>query len=111
MRVGREGVMQKIRRDDMIEVISGDHTGERGKVLRVMPKEKRVVVQGVNMVKKHQRRTRQNEGGIIEREAPLHISNVALVCPRCDGPRRIGIMMREDGTRSRYCKRCNEVIE
>ncbi len=103
--------MQKIRRDDTIEVISGDHVGERGKVLRVMPKERRVVVQGVNMVKKHQRRSRQSEGGIIEREAPLNISNVALVCPRCDGPRRVGIIAREDGTRRRYCKRCKEVFE
>ncbi|MHB0875893.1 MAG: 50S ribosomal protein L24 [Anaerolineae bacterium] len=104
-------MVQKIRRDDTIEVISGDHTGERGKVMRVMPKEHRVVVQGVNMVKKHQRRTRQSDGGIIEREAPLHVSNVALVCPRCDAPHRVGIVTRDDGTRRRFCKKCNEVIE
>ena len=94
-----------------VVVISGDHAGERGKVMRVMLKEQRVVVQGVNMVKKHQRRTRASDGGIIEREAPLHVSNVALVCPRCDAPRRMGIVTREDGTRRRVCKRCNEVIE
>lgn len=103
--------MQKIKREDTVEVISGDHAGERGKVTRVMPKEQRVVVQGVNMIKKHQRRSRQSEGGIIEREAPMNISNVALVCPRCDAPRRVGIIEREDGTRRRYCKRCKEVIE
>ena len=103
--------MQKIRREDMVEVISGDHASERGQVMRVMLKEQRVVVQGVNMVKKHQRRTRSSDGGIIEREAPLHVSNVALVCPRCDAPRRTGIVTREDGTRRRYCKRCKEVIE
>lgn len=103
--------MQKIRRDDTVQVISGDHAGERGKVLRLLAKEQRVVVQGVNLVIKHQRRTRQSDGGRIEREAPLHVSNVALVCPRCDAPRRVGIVTREDGTRRRYCKKCKEVID
>ena len=103
--------MKKIRKNDTVQVISGDHTGERGQVLSVMPKEQKLVVQGVNLVKVHRRRTRQNDGGIIEREAPLRISNVAIVCSHCDGPRRVGIVTREDGTRRRYCKKCNEVIE
>jgi len=103
--------VNKIRRNDTVEVVSGEHRGMRGQVMRVLPKTGRVVVQGVNMVKRHQRRTRQSDGGIIEREAPLHISNVALVCPRCDAPHRVGIVARDDGTNARLCKRCNEIIE
>lgn len=102
--------MRKIRREDTVEVISGDHAGERGQVLRVIPKDERVVIQGVNLVKRHQRAARNRAGGIIEREAPVHISNVALVCPRCDSAGRVGIAIREDGTRERYCKRCNETV-
>ena len=102
--------MRKIRRDDAVEVISGNHKGSRGRVLRVLPGEK-VVVSGVNLVKVHQRRTATSDGGIIEREAPIHISNVALVCPACDTATRVGIRVQEDGSRARYCKRCGESIE
>jgi len=103
--------VNKIKRNDTVEVISGEHKGKRGQALRVLPKKSQVVVQGVNLVKIHERKSRQREGGIIEREAPLDISNIAIVCPRCGAPRRVGIITREDGSRARYCKRCNEIIE
>lgn len=103
--------MKKIRAKDTVEVISGEHAGLRGEVLRVLPKEQRVVIQGVNLIKVHERRSREREGGIIEREAPIHISNVALVCPSCDRPSRVGIRKHEDGTSVRYCKRCDGELQ
>ncbi len=103
--------MRKIRKGDRVEVIAGEHKGRRGEVLRVLPKEERVIVQGVNLVKVHQRRSRFSDGGIIEREAPLHISNVALICSRCDKGRRVGVVVREDGRKVRQCKKCGEFIE
>lgn len=83
----------------------------RGQVLRVDPKSERAVVQGLNLVKVHERRTRERDGGIIQREAPLHLSNLALVCPTCDAPSRVGIRVTADGRMVRFCKRCNETIE
>jgi large subunit ribosomal protein L24 len=103
----------KIKKGDTVEVIAGDDRGSRGTVHRVIPKEERLVVSGVNMVKKHQRRTGnvRAQVGIIEREAPIHISNVALVCPRCDKPSRVGYRIMEDGSKVRVCKACDEAIE
>jgi large subunit ribosomal protein L24 len=103
----------KIKKGDTVEVISGDDRGARGTVHRVLPKESRLVVSGVNMVKKHQRRTGdvRTQVGIIEREAPIHVSNVALVCPRCDKPSRVGYRMMEDGSKVRVCKACDETLE
>jgi len=103
----------KIKKGDTVEVIAGDDRGARGTVHRVLPKEQRLVVSGVNMVKKHQRRTGdvRTQVGIIEREAPIHISNVALVCPRCNKATRVGYRILEDGTKVRVCKSCDESIE
>lgn len=117
----------KIRRGDLVEVISGDDKGMRGTVHRVLPGRKpgtrynregardhnrdRVVVSGINLIKKHQRPTRtRTQVGIIEREAPIHISNVALVCPNCDRPTRIGFDVFNGG-KVRVCKRCNQPID
>ncbi|MBN1146480.1 MAG: 50S ribosomal protein L24 [Anaerolineales bacterium] len=101
----------KIRKGDTVEVISGrfEDKGKRGEVIRVLPEERRVVVQGVNLRKKHQREV-QTQGrplspGIIEFEAPVSISNVMLVCPVCDKPTRVGILRSEDGVQ-RVCKSC-----
>lgn len=103
----------KIKKGDTVEVIAGDDRGTRGTVHRVMPKERRLVVSGVNMVKKHQRRTGdvRTQVGIIEREAPVDISNVALVCPRCNKASRVGYRIMEDGSKVRVCKSCDETIE
>ncbi len=103
----------KIKKGDTVEVISGDDRGSRGTVHRVMPAQKRVLVSGVNLVKKHQRRTGdvRTQFGIIEREAPIDISNVALVCPRCNQASRVGYRIMEDGTKVRVCRKCDETIE
>lgn len=104
----------KIRKGDRVEVISGAEKGEQGEVIKVMPKTSRIVVQGVNLQKKHQRQV-QTQGrtvnpGIIEYEGPIHLSNVMLVCPKCDEPTRIGIR-REDGERIRTCKKCDADLD
>ena len=101
----------KIRKGDTVEVISGrfDDKGKRGEVIRVLPNEQRVVVQGVNLRKKHQRET-QSQGrtmaaGIITFEAPVSISNVMLICPSCNKPARIGFVRTDDEVQ-RVCKKC-----
>jgi large subunit ribosomal protein L24 len=102
----------RIRRDDLVQVISGKDKGKRGKVLKVIPKENKVIVQGVNMVKRHQRPIPQlREGGIIEREAPIYACKVMIVCPSCDKPTRVGVKFLEDGTKVRFCKKCGEIID
>ena len=123
----------KIRKGDTVEVISGDDEGVRGSVHRVVPgcevigrrppkgkrgvekdhDRDRVVVSGANLVKKHQRPTGdvRTQVGIIEREAPIHISNVALVCPHCQQRTRVGYQVLETGEKVRRCKRCGQTIE
>jgi len=109
-------VKVKIRKGDIVEVISGrmDDKGKRGEVIRVLPAEGRVVVQGVNMRKKHQRQV-QTQGrtltpGIIEFEAPVSISNVMLVCPSCSKATRVGLLRSETGVQ-RMCKKCQATFE
>lgn len=105
----------RIKRGDTVEVIAGDDRGVRGTVQHVYPKEQRVVVSGVNIVKKHQRPVRagrgQTQGGIIEVEAPIHISNVMLVCPRCNQRTRVGFVFRENSRKVRVCKKCGEAVD
>jgi len=95
-----------------VAVIAGRERGKRGKVLRVLPEAGRVIVEKVNMMKKHQRPTQKlRQGGIIEREAALAIANVLLVCARCDQPSRAGIKILGDGRKVRVCRRCGETID
>lgn len=106
----------RIKKGDTVQVISGNERGLRGAVQRVLPREDRIVIAGVNVVKKHQRPVRAGRGevraGIIEFEAPIHISNVMLVCPRCDEPTRVGFTRQEEDSRKvRVCKACGEVID
>ncbi len=101
----------KVKREDFVVVIAGKDRGKRGKVLRVLPKKHRVIVEGVNIVKKHQKPTATTAGGIIEKPAPIHVSNVMLVCPKCGQPTRVGFTFLEDGTKVRKCKKCGEVID
>jgi len=104
----------KIKRGDTVEIMRGRDKGIRGEVLRVIPSAERVVVQGANMRKKHQRQVqaggRTMNPGIIQFEAPIHVSNVRLVCPNCDQPVRIGMLIEGDH-RQRVCKDCQAVIE
>jgi large subunit ribosomal protein L24 len=105
----------KIKKGDTVEVISGNDRYVRGTVQWVYPKDDRLVISGVNIVKKHQRPMRagrtQIQPGVIEFEAPLHISNVMLVCPQCDERTRVGYTQLEDGTKVRVCRRCGEVVD
>jgi large subunit ribosomal protein L24 len=104
--------MANIRRDDNVMVIAGKDRGKSGKVNRVIREKDRVVVAGVNMATKHvKNRPGIRQAGIIHVEAPLHISNVMLMCPHCAKPTRVGHRFQEDGTKVRVCKRCNDVID
>ena len=101
-----------VRRGDTVGVIAGRERGKRGKVLRVIPEKSRVLVEHVNMVKKHQRPTQKiRQGGIIEREGAMALSNVLLVCSRCDKASRTGIKLLADGRKVRMCKRCGESVD
>ena len=101
-----------VRKGDTVVVVAGKERGKKGKVLRVIPEKGRVVVERVNMIKKHQRPTQKlRQGGIIEREGPLALSNVLPICPRCDKPSRAGVKVLGDGRKVRTCKRCGEPID
>ena len=103
--------MHKIRKNDIVYVLAGKDKGKTGKVFRVMSKEDRALVEGVNYVKKHARKTKQDQqGGIVQKESPIHLSNIAPYCRTCSKPSRTGINVLGDGTRTRFCKRCKEVI-
>lgn len=102
----------KIRKDDTVLVIAGKDKGKKGKVRRSVTKESRVVVDGVNMMKRHTRpRGTARQAGIIEREAPIHVSNVMLICGKCNHPTRASFRFLEDGSKIRVCRRCHEVID
>ena len=103
--------MQRIARDDLVEVLTGKDRGKRGQIRQILPRKGRVIVQGVNIVKRHRRPTQLGApAGIIEVEAPLAISNVAPVCESCNRRTRVGIRFRPDGAKVRFCKRCDEEI-
>lgn len=102
----------KIRKNDMVLVITGKDKGKKGKVRVAHPKDDRVVVEGVNFIKKHARAQKSaRQAGIIEMEAPLHISNVLLLCSKCNHPTRIGFTKLQDGKKVRFCRSCREVID
>jgi len=101
--------MFKIRRNDIVQVVAGRDEGKKGKVLRLFPKENRAIVEGINLVKKHQRRTQQDQqGGITQIPLPIHLANLMLVCKNCNKPTRAGFMILADGSTSRICKKCKE---
>ena len=100
-----------IKRNDTVVVIAGKEKGKRGKVLAVLPQKDRVIVERVNFIKRHQRPTqRVRQGGIIEREGSLHLSNVMLLCGKCGKPTRAGTQRLADGRRTRVCRRCGETL-
>lgn len=102
----------KIKKGDQVEVIAGKDKGKRGEVLTVDRKKNRVVVEGVNIVHRHMRPSQDNpQGGIIENEAPVHASNVMVVCKACDEKSRLGYKYLDNGNKVRYCKKCDETIE
>jgi large subunit ribosomal protein L24 len=104
-------VKLKIKKGDKVVVIAGRDKGKSGEVLRVIPAENRAVVQGVNMIKRHTRPRPGEPGGIIEREAAIHVSNIAHVDPSSNRPTRIGFKILEDGRKVRFAKRSGEVLD
>ena len=107
--------MQRIKKGDTVEVIAGKDLGERGPVVTVLIKADRVVVEGVNVLKRHEKAKQagrqQVQAQIVEFNGPIHMSNVMLVCPTCDKASRVGFKVREDGTKNRFCKKCNADID
>ncbi|NJM33335.1 MAG: 50S ribosomal protein L24 [Rhodomicrobium sp.] len=101
----------KIKKGDKVVVLAGRDKGKRGEVVKVFPVESRVVVQGVNVVRKHQRQTPSQEGGIISKEAPIHISNLAMEDPKDGQPTRVGYKFLDDGRKVRFAKRSGELID
>jgi large subunit ribosomal protein L24 len=101
----------KIKKGDKVVVITGRDKGKTGEVKQVLPAENRVIVDGVNMVKRHTKPSAGNAGGIVEKEASIHVSNVAYVDPKTDKPTRIGYKTLEDGRKVRFAKRSGEIID
>jgi len=104
-------IKTRIRRDDEVVVIAGKDRGARGKVVRVLPREGRLIVAGVNVVKRHTKPGPNTRGGIVEREAPIAISNVMFYCPHCKRGVRLGAKFLEDGRKVRVCRKCGEVVD
>jgi len=101
-----------VKKNDMVMIIAGKEKGKSGKVARLFPAKGRLTVEGLNVVKRHTRPSRANqEGGIVEKEAPLDASNVQLLCSECHKPTRTGVRVLEDGRKVRYCKKCNEIVD
>ena len=101
-----------LKKNDLVMVVSGKERGKSGRVLRVFPQKNRVVIEKINFIKKHTRPSGQTkQGGIIEREAPVHISNVMVICEKCNLPIRVGKKILDDGKRVRACKKCGEVLD
>jgi large subunit ribosomal protein L24 len=107
--------MQRIKKGDTVEVIAGKDLGERGEVVSILVKDNRVVVSGVNNAKKHEKAkqigNRQIPAQIVEFNAPLHLSNVMLVCPKCDKRTRVGYRFTDDSRKTRFCKQCDANID
>jgi large subunit ribosomal protein L24 len=101
-----------IKKDDKVKIIAGKDKGKIGKVLRVIRKKNRILVENANIIKRHTRPNAQNkQGGIIETESPIHWSNVMLMCNKCMTPVRIKMQRLEDGKKMRVCRKCNEIMD
>ena len=102
----------KIRKNDTVLVIAGKDRGKKGKVRKALPREDKIIIEGLNMIKRHSRTKGQaKQAGIIELESPLHVSKVMIICSKCAKPARVGIRFLEDGKRVRFCRACSEVID
>lgn len=100
----------KLKKDDKVLVLSGKDRGKKGKILKVFVKKGKVIVEGINMVKKHARPTQSFQGGIVDRPNPLKVDKLMLICPRCNKPARIG-KKKQDDENLRACRKCGEVID
>ncbi len=103
--------MQKIKKNDIVQIMKGKDKGKKGKVINVIEAGKRAIVEGLNLAKKHKRQISQDQkGGIISIEMPLAISNLMVFCKNCSKPSRMGVVILKDGTKSRFCKACKEAL-
>jgi large subunit ribosomal protein L24 len=101
-----------IKRDDIVKVIAGKEKGKTGKILKIISDKDRAVVEKVNFIKRHQRPgAYSRQGGIVEKEGPIHVANLMVVCGKCGDAARLGRKTLEDGERVRYCKKCGEILE
>jgi large subunit ribosomal protein L24 len=101
----------KIKKNDRVMVIAGKDKGKIGKILKIYPEKERAVVEKINLIKRHTRPDQKGQGGIVEKEAPLHISNLMVMCAKCNKAVRIGVKELEDGRRVRICKKCGQELE
>ena len=100
-----------VRKDDMVIVLSGKDKGRKGKIIATLPKENKVLVEGINISKRHKKPRKQNDpGGIVEKECPIYAPKVMRVCPKCSKPTRASYSIAGDGTKNRVCKQCKETI-
>jgi len=103
--------MQKIKKNDIVQIMKGKDRGKKGKVINIIEDGSRALVEGLNLAKKHKRQSRQDQkGGIISIEMPLSISNLMVICKSCSKPSRLGVNVSKDGTKSRFCKACKEAL-
>jgi large subunit ribosomal protein L24 len=102
----------KVKKNDLVKVISGNYKGMEGKILKVFPSRDRIIVEKVHLVKRHLRKQggQVQSGGIVEKEASIHASDVMLICPKCNKPTRAAISLLADGSKARQCKRCKEIL-
>lgn len=101
-----------VKKADKVVVLSGKDIGKKGKVMEVIPKEGKVIVESVNIIKRHVKpRNQYEQGGIVKQEGAIHASKVMLICDKCNRPTRISKRILEDGSKARVCKKCNEVID
>lgn len=103
--------MQGLKKGDLVKVIAGKEKGRTGKILKTIKDKERVVVEKLNLLKKHKRPDAKSKGGIIEKEGSIHASNVLIICSKCDTGVRLGYKVLEDGKKVRVCKKCNEILE
>jgi large subunit ribosomal protein L24 len=103
--------MQKIKKNDIVQIIKGKDRGKQGKVINVIEEGARAIIEGLNLAKKHKRQSRQDQkGGIVSIEMPVSVSNLMLCCKRCSKPTRVGVMLLKDGTKARMCKSCKGAL-
>jgi large subunit ribosomal protein L24 len=101
----------RLKKNDTVQVIAGEFSGKTGRIIKVFPDKGRALVEGLNMVKRHTKPNRKNQqGGIVQKEAPIHLSNLLLVCPKTGKPTRTGVSVLEDGKRVRFSKKAKETI-
>ncbi|MDI6776447.1 MAG: 50S ribosomal protein L24 [Syntrophales bacterium] len=102
---------RRLKKGDTVKVISGKEKEKTGKIIKIISNKDKVFVEKLNFIKRHQRPTAKGKGGIVEKEGPIHISNVMLICNKCDTAVRVGYRILDDGNKVRFCKKCHEILD